>query len=293
MANYRSIHVKFWNDGTIEGLSPNSKLLMLYFLTNPYRNESGLYSITLKRMGDDTGLTAKQRDRALDELREKGRVFYDENESVVWVVNAIRHASLNENCKKSVRYDIEFSSSRALVESLLFYYKSIGYLWVYEGFVAPDNPTYRVQGIGNRDRVQGIGKGEEHERGGKGRRVFVPPKVEEVIAYFAQAGFSEALARRAFEHYALADWHDARGEPVLSWKQKMHSVWLTDKNRNGGTNISTSGARRSPAGSHGTNAKPGKYARIAQQTPRAGGEGEPGTARDPDEGAPKVSGKGP
>lgn len=244
MANYRSIHVKFWNDGTVEGLSPASKLLMLYFITNPYRNESGLYSITLKRISDDTGLTAKQRDRAMAELAEKGRVFYDEKESVVWVVNAIRHSSLNENCKKSARKDVEFCSAHDLAQSLLFYYKSIGYSWVTEGFVIPMDPIHRVQGTGYRDRVQGIGKGEEHEKGEKPRHGFVPPEVAEVITFFTERGFPESLARTAFEHYAVASWHDTRGQPVRNWKQKMISVWLKPENRNGSN--SGRGNRRDP-----------------------------------------------
>ena len=134
MANYRSIHTKFWNDGTVEGLTPDGKLLMLYMITNPYRNESCLYNLTIKRMGDDTGLRKSRLDKALNELIQKKRIVYDFDEEMVWVVNAIKHQPLNENCRISVRKDIEMCPSIMLASSLVGYYSSIGYKWIQEGF---------------------------------------------------------------------------------------------------------------------------------------------------------------
>lgn len=62
---------------------------------------------------------------------------------------------------------------------------------------------------------------------GNGKKRFTPPSLNEVIKYFKENGFSKDLAKRAFEHYKLADWHDSRGNPVKNWKQKMRTVWMT------------------------------------------------------------------
>jgi hypothetical protein len=105
-------------------------------------------------MSDDTGLTATQRDKALNELQERQRIFYDEKESVVWIVNAIRHLSPNDNCKKSVKNDIEYCSSKDLSQSLLFYYQSIGYSWVCEGFIVDPDVVYKVDS--KRNMIQQI-----------------------------------------------------------------------------------------------------------------------------------------
>ena len=62
-----------------------------------------------------------------------------------------------------------------------------------------------------------------------------PPKVEEVIAYFKENGYTEDAARRAWNYYnaSLADggrvWKDGKGQTVKSWKQKMQSVWFKDE----------------------------------------------------------------
>jgi len=53
------------------------------------------------------------------------------------------------------------------------------------------------------------------------KKAFIPPTVEEVIAYFAEKGCNEKFARRSFEHYDVAGWKDVKGNPVASWKQKM------------------------------------------------------------------------
>lgn len=60
---------------------------------------------------------------------------------------------------------------------------------------------------------------------------FVPPSVHEVECYFTENGYSVEAAQRAHEHYRLAKWHDTKGNPVLAWKQKMHTNWFKPENK--------------------------------------------------------------
>lgn len=68
-------------------------------------------------------------------------------------------------------------------------------------------------------------------RGDKRReeKIFIAPTIMEVIDYFKEKGYSEFGARKAFDHYNEADWHDTHGKPVLSWKQKMSTNWLKEE----------------------------------------------------------------
>jgi hypothetical protein len=59
---------------------------------------------------------------------------------------------------------------------------------------------------------------------------FVPPTVEEVEQYCKDKGY-EVNAKQFIEYYAVAKWHDAKGNPVKSWKQKIISVWGTKNGR--------------------------------------------------------------
>lgn len=60
---------------------------------------------------------------------------------------------------------------------------------------------------------------------------FIPPTLDEVKAYFAEKGYLYKAAKRAFDFYSAADWHDSRGNKIKNWKQKMIGVWFTDENR--------------------------------------------------------------
>jgi len=71
------------------------------------------------------------------------------------------------------------------------------------------------------------GSGRKKRRGS--RRPKPPASFEQWQAYFHENGYGH-VARRAWDHYAAADWHDTNGRPVLSWKQKAR-VWF-DAERN-------------------------------------------------------------
>jgi hypothetical protein len=58
-----------------------------------------------------------------------------------------------------------------------------------------------------------------------------PPSLNEVIEYFKDNGYNEEIARKAFNHYAVADWKDKNGKKVMNWKQKMNTVWFGDEGK--------------------------------------------------------------
>ena len=63
------------------------------------------------------------------------------------------------------------------------------------------------------------------------KKIFKPPSLEDVILYCKEKGFDSGLAKRAFEHYDIADWHDAHGKKVKNWKQKINTNWLKPENK--------------------------------------------------------------
>jgi len=72
-------------------------------------------------------------------------------------------------------------------------------------------------------------KGKERKE--KKKKVFIPPTLNDVISYFKEKGYKVEIAKKAFESYSVADWHDTNGRPVLNWKQKMINVWFKDENK--------------------------------------------------------------
>ena len=71
--------------------------------------------------------------------------------------------------------------------------------------------------------------GKESLRGK--RKPFSPPTPSEVESFFTENGYTAEAARRAFDYYTDANWHDAEGKPVLNWKQKMRGVWFKPEHK--------------------------------------------------------------
>ena len=71
--------------------------------------------------------------------------------------------------------------------------------------------------------------GKESMRGK--RKTFSPPTPSEVESFFTENGYTAEAARRAFDYYTDANWHDAEGKPVLNWKQKMRGVWFKPEHK--------------------------------------------------------------
>jgi hypothetical protein len=60
---------------------------------------------------------------------------------------------------------------------------------------------------------------------------FTPPTLIEVQEYFKENGYTIESATKAFNYYDSANWVDAKGNKVKSWKQKMQGVWFKDENK--------------------------------------------------------------
>lgn len=60
---------------------------------------------------------------------------------------------------------------------------------------------------------------------------FMPPNLEEVKSYFAENGYTEQSAIKAYNHYSLGNWYDSNGKPVSNWKKKMNLVWFKPESK--------------------------------------------------------------
>ena len=57
---------------------------------------------------------------------------------------------------------------------------------------------------------------------------FVPPTLEEVTEYCLERK-NNVDPKKFYEYYSVANWKDAKGNPVKNWKQKMIANWEKDK----------------------------------------------------------------
>lgn len=91
--------------------------------------------------------------------------------------------------------------------------------------------------------------GESNKKRKRQPRTFVPPALQEVEEY-ARSRNSKVDPKHFYDYFSAGEWVDAKGNPVLNWKQKFIS-W---EKREGGNNNGTTG-NKNPAPSAGQNGK--------------------------------------
>jgi len=63
------------------------------------------------------------------------------------------------------------------------------------------------------------------------KKPFIPPTKIQVQDYFFENGFTRESGLTAWQYYDAGNWKDAKGNQVISWKQKVRGVWFQDKNK--------------------------------------------------------------
>lgn len=76
MAIFRKVHVTFWRDEFVEGLTPEQKFFYLYLLTNDRTTQCGIYEITTKQMCYDTGYNEDTIKKLISFFIDIGKIKY-------------------------------------------------------------------------------------------------------------------------------------------------------------------------------------------------------------------------
>ncbi len=97
-----------WSDPWFADLTRSAQILFIYLWTNDHKSTSGIYTISIKSICFETGLT-------IDEIRDglialQPKVKYDADEQVVWVLNHVKHQFL-KNGKTSCPIIISINRS--------------------------------------------------------------------------------------------------------------------------------------------------------------------------------------
>lgn len=229
--SYRYTNTEKWGDSWFSGLTQLQMLLFIYLCDNC--DIAGFIEINLKRWATDLNSNPSTIEGALKGL-ERGLTF-SKDESCVFINNFLKHQKnlpINDNNKAHI----------GILKRFELYRDKFGIQHftdlIFKPLPSPiegaskglPSPTGIGNGIGN-----GIEKGVQGEKLDKiektakalvKKHTFTPPLIEEVILYFKQNLHSEELAKRAFQYYEVAKWHDSTGRPVKNWKQKMIAVWF-------------------------------------------------------------------
>lgn len=182
-----------------ESLPPNAKLL--YGEITALCNAEGYCWASNKYFADLYGVTQRTVANWLRDLNSKGyiksEVFYkqDSKEVEKRYITILQHPSENNftTYGKNIHYPTEKKFTTPSENNFT------------------DNNTY-INTTSNNTY--------EYIDTPKKRKTFVPPTLEEVQAY-CKLRNNNVDAKKFFDYYTTADWYDAKGDKVKSWKQKV------------------------------------------------------------------------
>ena len=88
----------------------------------------------------------------------------------------------------------------------------------------------------NQDTFQVVDKDKDKDKDKdnmkeRKRKVFIPPTLEEWLAFCKENTLDPDKMTNAFNGYAVANWHDSQGKKIKSWKQKILIVWNKPENK--------------------------------------------------------------
>lgn len=89
MAIYRTISLTFWTDSKIiDDFTPEDRYFYLYLFTNPHTDLSGCYEISTRIMANETGYSKETIERLLDRFKNIHKVIdYDSETKEVLLIN--------------------------------------------------------------------------------------------------------------------------------------------------------------------------------------------------------------
>jgi len=119
MAIFRKVHVSFWRDEFIEGLTPEQKYFYLYLLTNDRTTQCGIYEITIRQMCFDTGYNDETIKKLLEYFISKGRLMYSDSTKEIALKNWSKYNDSNSpKVRACIDKELIKVKNRVLIEYL-------------------------------------------------------------------------------------------------------------------------------------------------------------------------------
>jgi hypothetical protein len=233
MAN-RNVDSNLWRDPKVQGdFTPEDKLFWMYCLTSPYGNLSGVYEISYKQLSDDLGYSVETVKNLIYRFTTLHRLIsYNAQTMELFIHNWYKY-----NWTKSPKFESALMNFVSRIKDLEL---KENVLEMYKNYKENDTVSipYRYGSISISNTIPNIFnyeegfKKEETKKPRKKREVkkFVPPTLDEVVAYAAERG-SKFDPKGFYDFFTVSKWIDSKGDPVLNWKQKMISWEMRGKEK--------------------------------------------------------------
>lgn len=118
MAKFRYIYCKLWSDSKLMNFSFEEKYIFIYFLTNDFTRECGIYEIDLRHIEIETGLDYERLVSCIDKLQNTyDKIRYNPETGEVAIKNWTKyHNSASPKVKKRIEEELCDVKDRSLID---------------------------------------------------------------------------------------------------------------------------------------------------------------------------------
>lgn len=128
MATYRQVHISFWQDGFVLGLTPEEKYFYLYLMTNSKTTQCGIYELPKRVIEMETGYNRDTVEKLLDRFIKYRKIDYCEITQEIIILNWIKHNSINSpKVKACIAKELKTVKHNAFKRSFYHLCKRYGY----------------------------------------------------------------------------------------------------------------------------------------------------------------------
>jgi hypothetical protein len=126
VATYRQIHISFWQDGFVLGLTPEEKYFYLYLMSNSKTTQCGIYELPKRVIEMETGYNRETVDKLIERFMQYRKIDYYEQTQEIIIYNWIKHNSLKSpKVKACIAKELKTVKYQAFI--LLFKHLCIRY----------------------------------------------------------------------------------------------------------------------------------------------------------------------
>lgn len=94
MATYRQIHISFWQDGFVLGLTPEEKYFYLYLMSNSKTTQCGIYELPKRVIEMETGYNRETVDKLLNRFAQYRKIMYIDDTQEIMITNWMKHNAI-------------------------------------------------------------------------------------------------------------------------------------------------------------------------------------------------------
>ena len=119
MSMFKNVHIKFWQNDFVLGLTAEERYFYIYLITNSMTNQCGIYKFNRRLAELETGYNSNKIESFLKKFQEYGKVMISQTTTEIMLVNWFKHNfKSNKKALASINKELKDIKDKEFLEKL-------------------------------------------------------------------------------------------------------------------------------------------------------------------------------